>query len=51
MTRCPYADCKHILGDLDAVMDKLAKDKVNGKVQFNASCCGQTINAYREAGT
>jgi len=44
MITCPY--CQQDLGDLTPVMDTLSKDKLNGEVHFDATCCGKPLRAY-----
>ena len=44
MDKCPY--CGGDLGDLDPIMDKLAKDKLNGKLNFQSACCKKPLKAY-----
>ncbi len=44
MHKCPY--CGGNLGDLDHIMDKLAKNQLNGELQFQSACCDRPLKAY-----
>ena len=44
MDKCPY--CGGDLGDLDHIMDELAKDKLNGELHFQSICCHKPLKAY-----
>lgn len=47
MNSCPH--CKSSLGELEAVMDTLSENKINGEVEFDAPCCGEPLKAYAQA--
>ncbi len=47
MHTCPY--CKQNLGNLDHIMDELAKNKMNGQLFFQSKCCNQRIRAFSDA--
>lgn len=46
MHACPH--CKGDLGDLEKVMDYLALDKANGKINFTSACCNKIIKAFSD---
>lgn len=45
---CPY--CQSDLGDLEEVQNELSQDKLNGRLDFFSSCCGEVINAFSRVG-
>lgn len=48
MSTCPH--CASALGDLDRVMDELAKDNLKGEYFFTPKCCGRQVRAFSEVG-
>lgn len=42
---CPH--CKHNLGDLENVMDKLHKNSDDYSFIFESPCCQQKVKAFR----